>query len=85
MGQEEGANGSPTWGPTVIQSLREKWPLFQSQTTLSLSELPTVVHPGGACHRFRLGAASHPFCRNKLNRLEPMGLRKINQKSLPLR
>lgn len=33
---------------------------------------------------FRLGAACHHLLRSKLNRVESPGVRKIDQKSLPL-
>lgn len=70
--------------PVVRHPMRGKWPLLQSKTTQALPESSTLAPPGGEWHRFRLRAARHPL-QEQLNRVEPLGLRSTDQKSLSLR
>lgn len=65
-------------GCVVRHPKRGKSPLFQSKTIESLPESPTLALPGGAQQRFRLGAARDPLCGSKLNRVEPLGLRRTD-------
>lgn len=75
------ASGSPTWDCTVGHPVTAKWLLLQSQTTqsqpISNSVSPRRITPA----KLKLGAGSHPLCRTKFNRAEPLGLGRTDHKS----
>lgn len=87
QGQEDGAGGSPAWGP-CSQTLNEEKVAPTPETNHSVSSVSARVStsssPRRRCHRFRLGVASHPLFWYKLRRVESLGLRRTDQKSLLL-
>lgn len=84
MGWEDSVSKSPTWLPRGHTLNKGKWPLLHNHTSQFLPESLTLASLGVTHCRFRLGAAGCPLC-SKLNRTRPPGLRRADQKSLPLR